>query len=191
MDETMPTQSGGPTRGGIPIDAFGGPTVDPTKNVLDLVEAANRRQDDLRQASVARLEAHVRDLETHIKDLMAERDRRYEQRHNDAQHWLEAALAAQKEAVTKAENAAERRFEGVNEFRNTLSDQQRNLIPRSEVEVIKASLTEKINALEKVIDRMEAERMGIKGGWGYAVGLVGLVMTLVALGALVFRGSGL
>jgi tetrahydromethanopterin S-methyltransferase subunit F len=34
---------------GIGVDAFGGAVVDPTKNVLDLVEAANRRQDDLRQ----------------------------------------------------------------------------------------------------------------------------------------------
>jgi hypothetical protein len=36
---------------GIPIDASGGPTIDPTKNVLDLVTAAIGRQDDLREAS--------------------------------------------------------------------------------------------------------------------------------------------
>jgi hypothetical protein len=35
---------------GIPADASGGKTVDPTRNVLDLVNAANRRQDDLREA---------------------------------------------------------------------------------------------------------------------------------------------
>jgi hypothetical protein len=41
-------------------DRFGNPVVDPTKNVLDLVEAANRRQDDLRQAE----QAHMREVLT-------------------------------------------------------------------------------------------------------------------------------
>ena len=33
---------------GLGVDSAGGPVVDPTKNVLDLVEAESRRQDDLR-----------------------------------------------------------------------------------------------------------------------------------------------
>lgn len=33
---------------GIPVDELGGRTVDPTANVLGLVEASNKRQDDLR-----------------------------------------------------------------------------------------------------------------------------------------------
>jgi hypothetical protein len=37
-------------RPGIAVDARGQPVIDPTKNVLDLVEAAIRRQDDLRNA---------------------------------------------------------------------------------------------------------------------------------------------
>jgi len=35
---------------GLGVDSSGGPVVDPTANVLQLVEAANRRQDDLRSA---------------------------------------------------------------------------------------------------------------------------------------------
>jgi|SRR5580704_3613856 hypothetical protein len=35
---------------GIPIDSRGGPTVDPTKNVLDLVRAESKYQDSMRQA---------------------------------------------------------------------------------------------------------------------------------------------
>jgi hypothetical protein len=38
------------SRPGIVVDARGQPVIDPTKNVLDLVEAAIRRQDDLRNA---------------------------------------------------------------------------------------------------------------------------------------------
>lgn len=147
----------------------------------------------------------------YILSLIAANDKRYEQRYEASQKALDAALTAQKEAtqaafaaqkegisaalaaadraVQKAEASAEKRFESVNEFRSTLADQQRNLIPRSEVGVMISALTEKINALEKVIDKMEAERMGIKGGWGYAVGVVGLVMALAALiGMVVSRG---
>jgi len=41
---TPPTR---PSAIGIPVDAQGGPTIDPTKNVLDLVNAAVRRIDDM------------------------------------------------------------------------------------------------------------------------------------------------
>jgi len=50
---------------GIPVDAGGGPTIDPTKNVLDLVAAAVRREDDLREAERrfnATEIAHVKEL---------------------------------------------------------------------------------------------------------------------------------
>jgi hypothetical protein len=106
-----------------------------------------------------------------------------------SQKAVDAALAAQKEAITaalaaadravaKAESASEKRFEGVNEFRSTLSDQQRTLISRSEVEVMNRGLNEKIGQLTKQMDALHAERMGIKGGWGYAVGVIGLVALL-------------
>jgi hypothetical protein len=47
---------------GIGVDAHGNPVIDPTKNVLDLVEAAIRRQDDLRvlEARWLRREIEIR-----------------------------------------------------------------------------------------------------------------------------------
>jgi hypothetical protein len=51
---------------GIGVDAFGGPVIDPTTNVLNLVDAAIRRQDDLREADNRRL--------TEIAELRAEYD---------------------------------------------------------------------------------------------------------------------
>lgn len=50
---------------GIGVDAHGGPVVDPTQNVLDLVAAAITRQDDLRDMEKA-----------HLRELLTERDRR-------------------------------------------------------------------------------------------------------------------
>lgn len=91
------------------------------------------------------------------------------------------ALAAADRAVMKAETAAEKRFESVNEFRNTLSDQQRNLMPRSEVTAIVTALSDKIDVATKQLDALQAERVGIKGGWGYAVGVVGFVAIVITL----------
>jgi hypothetical protein len=61
---------------GVPVDAAGGPTVDPTKNVLDLVEAAVRRLDDMAAARDSLFQSQVRRLD----DLLDERDRLNEAR---------------------------------------------------------------------------------------------------------------
>ena len=214
-------------------------TVDPTKNVLDLVEAAVLRQDDLRKAVEACLKDAVHrqdDLRNgaieaarvlvdarmeHLLTLITGNDKRYEQRFDASQKALElglsnarqavdtamtaqekaigAALAAQERAVLKAELATEKRFEGVNEFRGALDLQQRTLIPRSEVDVLVRGLEEKISQLTKTSDQqqnaivaavaqsnaafasMNAERRGVRGGWGYAVGAVGFVLSIGAL----------
>ncbi len=94
---------------------------------------------------------------------------------------VDAALAAADRAVQKAEAASERRFEAVNEFRATLGDQQRTLMPRSEVEVMKHATDEKYSALKEVVDRLQAERAGVRGGWGFAVGAVGFVLMIWAV----------
>lgn len=72
----MPTHQPMIAATGIGVDSSGGPVIDPTANVLQLVEAANIRQDDLR-----RMESnHIRELLTldraHAKDAsVRERDR--------------------------------------------------------------------------------------------------------------------
>lgn len=48
QDQRRRTTTMSQQKPGIGVDSSGGPAVDPTKNVLDLVEAAIRRQDDLR-----------------------------------------------------------------------------------------------------------------------------------------------
>lgn len=53
-----PIQAPGNGGGGIPVDRYGGGTIDPTQNVLQLVEAAGKRQDDLRDAE----SRHIREL---------------------------------------------------------------------------------------------------------------------------------
>lgn len=49
-----------PSGPGMATDASGGPVVDPTKNVMDLVEATNKRQDDLRMQEEKYIDAELR-----------------------------------------------------------------------------------------------------------------------------------
>jgi len=187
-------------RSGIPVDAFGGATIDPTKNVLDLVEAANRRQDDLRAALDARVYTEIAALKTLFKEMVCERDKWHEQRHATTMKALEAGLSglkgemqsqilAQKEAVTKAEMSNEKRFEGVNEFRAQLGDQQRTLMPRVEAEKSLNTLADKIGVLEGFRTEQLSRGSGAKEGYGWAVGVVGLIVGILAILSFVMRSA--
>jgi len=103
-----------------------------------------------------------------------------------------SALAASDRAVSKAETASEKRFDSVNEFRSTLADQQRTLMPRSEtetlfknmgekIETIQTTLIDKITVLEKSLNVGTGQKSGIREGWGYAVGAVGLLLAIVSI----------
>jgi hypothetical protein len=62
--------------------------------------------------------------------------------------------------VTKAEIATERRFEGVNEFRATLSDQAAQFVTRREFESLRVAGTERMDELKEWVDRTSGERQG-------------------------------
>lgn len=71
------------------------------------------------------------DSEWTIESLKAH----YDQRFIDQDRAVQAALNAAEKAVTKAENASEKRFDAVNEFRAQLADQAATFMPRSEAEL--------------------------------------------------------
>jgi hypothetical protein len=157
------------------------------------------------ETAIDHLLAVVNERHARVITLIEGNDKRYEERFSASQKALElglsgqkseisAALAAADRAVLKAEVATEKRFESVNEFRGTLDQQQRTLIPRSEVDVLMRGVEEKIVTLNKSLDEtkatiasMQSERTGIKGGYGYAVGIVGFVLTVASLGVLLFQ----
>ena len=78
-------------------------------------------------------------------------------------------LAASEKAIIKAEIASERRFEGVNEFRAQLADQQATLARKAEVNI-------RFEALEKKLDTAVTQLQQSKGR---ETG-VNLVATIVA-----------
>jgi len=52
---------------GLPIDSSGGPTIDPTANVIALVTAEKKRSDDLREWEIKYFDA----VTSHIKEMSA------------------------------------------------------------------------------------------------------------------------
>lgn len=91
------------------------------------------------------------------------------------------AMVAAKEAVTKAEMANEKRFEGVNEFRATLADQQRTLMPRSEVDLALRALAEKIADIQSAMVESRASKGGMREGWAWAIGVFGFIVSVLLL----------
>lgn len=112
---------------------------------------------------------------------------------------MAAALAAVKEANEKSEKSFEARMANTNEWRQAMNDKDRLLVARSEFEAAIKSTDAKgaaalegqqrvIKSLEDKVDlaidgnqAAQSERRGLGAGWGYAVGVVGLVAALVAL----------
>ncbi len=73
------------------VDAQGQPVVDPTQNVLDLVEAAIQRQDDLREQEAL-----------HIREIMALRAESYEKLRVAETQRIDAIRAVDVGAVNRA-----------------------------------------------------------------------------------------
>ena len=99
-------------------------------------------------------ELTIRDLEGVEKLLTSQRadDRLYfESKIADFKEAAADALTEAKAAITKAETATEKRFEAVNEFRSTLSDQARLLMPRAEADSRFETLAANVARIELVL----------------------------------------
>jgi len=137
--------------------------------------------------------------EKDLRELLAERDRRYTESFAHVAENLSAglallqtqidaaksatdhALASAERAVAKAETATEKRFESVNEFRGTLADAQRVLMPRSEAGVEFKALAEKIERLTTHDDLQKGRGEGVSALWAALVGVAGIVIAVLAL----------
>lgn len=94
------------------------------------------------EASIASLEKAFGQQIAHTKELTAQ------------------ALASADKAVLKAEVAAEKRFESVNEFRSTLSDQQRELATKTECDLRFAAMDARISDVMQEYREMKGHGLG-------------------------------
>lgn len=123
-----------------------------------------------------------------VSSRMDERDRRYEDRFTAMDEKTSLALTASEKAVTKAETSTEKRFDAVNEFRGTLSDQATNLLPRAEAAAKFTALEEKVAGLKDELTRVAAIGSGskstvdaIRTNMLAVVAVGGLILTVITL----------
>lgn len=84
-------------------------------------------------------------------------------------------------AVDKAEQATEKRFESVNEFRMTLSDQQRTFVPRAEYESGHAAIHTEVAELKARLDEIENLKAGGSNTIAWLAAGIGLIIAIIAL----------
>lgn len=140
--------------------------------------------DDKISAVQAVAEAEVNRIDSDIKKLNILLD----ERSVAQEKAVNAALKATQEAINKSDTATEKRFEGVNEFRRTLSDQTSTFIPRAEFAASHKGLEEKVTALTDRInitaghkDGFDATKSDIYRAVGAGVAVLGLIITAVVL----------
>ena len=131
----------------------------------------------------------------HVLAILREMDRRYQSMFESQKEAVSAALASSEKAVLKAEAANKSKFEDQNEFRQSLGDQARMLMPRAEAEAIHAAhstkvagefeaLKQQIVVIEKRLSANEGRGAGVDVVWKY---LFAAIAAAAALWALISR----
>jgi hypothetical protein len=116
---------------------------------VDQIHVALQSSELLERERVALLVGQVSHLAASFTERMAGMRRE-----------LEAAGEAAKEAVTKAENATEKRLEGLNEFRQQLSDQNSSFLPRETFQATVDGWGEWRTTIEARLSQTQGESSG-------------------------------
>ncbi len=135
-------------------------------------------------ARIVALEANLAAL----RQVLDERDARYAQRAASQDKAVSSALETSEKAIIKAESATERRFEGVNEFRQTLADQASTLMPRAEYTVQHDALRAQVAGIDRHVSKLQSDQLslsarggGMKETWGYVIAVIGLIIAMLAV----------
>ena len=129
------------------------------------------------------LTEQIKNMGNRFDEQLREADVHYEQR-----------FRAQIEATSKADTASERRFESVNEFRKTLTDQTLTFVTRNEYGGAHASLSDRLGKIENSLTAIESRTAGSQSSRtdsrsDVALWISGIMMliSLIALGITFLR----
>jgi hypothetical protein len=120
-------------------------------------------------------------LKEYFAALMVERDKAVAAALAAQEKAVAAALSAADRAVLKAEAASEKRFEGVNEFRATLSDQATRLMPREEAVTRIDALGERLVALATRVTTSEGRSTGRADYLGWIIAAITIIAAVIGI----------
>jgi hypothetical protein len=181
----MPGEAVGESSGPA-VDRQGAPVIDPTKNVLDLVEAGNKRQDDLRNLETAHVREILQMRAEHFKEIReAETNRIDAIRAVDVGNVSRAAEVAATQAQTLAAQVAT--------SAETLRTQVQASATASQIAL--AAALEPVQKDIADLRRAQYEAQGVKaqtgegrGGAALVIAGIAVVMTFLSLVATVVLG---
>ncbi len=123
----------------------------------------------------------IETVREHLVALLTAHEIMDEQRHHSQAQAIEASRSASQMAIDKAENAMERRFDSINEFREQLSDQTRTYMPRAEYEAKHSAINARIDSIDSRLTLAEGRSSGIQASWAVLIAV--LTIALAGLGA--------
>jgi len=129
----------------------------------------------------------VGSLEIMLTRILDEFEKRIDIQFKAQEKSINAALTATDKALTKAETAIEKRLEGMNEFRNALSDQTKHFVTRAELEKVESNIDLRLDNIAQDVDEIKSKGdtdTGRKMGIASIVGLIGYFVGPI-IGALI------
>lgn len=166
--------------------------IDPSKNVLELVEASIKRLDDL---------ANLR--EKHFEDKIHDKDIQYQLQFNSAKEAVSIALIAQekavaaalegtKEAINKADINTDKRFsllsekiDGITSTMNKSTGERGIYVTHSdlssEMEKLRTSFESMLRPVITFMNNQTGQQKGVSGSWALLLGAVGLISGLIGI----------
>lgn len=188
----------------IGVDAGGAPVIDPTENVKALSEAANKRQDDLREANALRFKDRIEELDAIIKlrayygeelakvhaacahDLHQSERASIQLGLDKVERSLQNGLDKVERSLQTALDAAERRLnEKVNPLDNRISELEKSSYKGAGRQLISdpmmAELLTKVESLRLSSASGSGREEGIKLSWGALIGAGTLVAAVAAV----------
>jgi len=118
-------------------------------------------------------------MENAVKIRFSERDLRFIQAANDSKDALAMAREAAASAISKQEEAFNKRFDIADASRAMLDERIRLMMPRSESEARHKSHEDHAAMLTKQIEAREERGKGMSHTWGILVGAAGLIALIV------------
>jgi hypothetical protein len=151
-----------------------------------LVESDDLVADDGMIPPLVHLRILIDEHRQWTRDMFEQRDLRYQQRFDAQTSAIDAALLAAKEAVTKAEISTERRFDSVNEFRETLSDQAGEFVTRAEFDAVRSAAEERLRDITTRMDKAEGKSTGYGALYGWALAGISAIVSIVVIMNILF-----
>lgn len=98
--------------------------------------------------------------------------------------YVEQRFITAEKAVKTANEASEKRFDAVNEFRGQLGDQVRTFLPRTEYDARHETLENRVSELTDRLNRSDGKTRGSEITMGKiyaAIGAVGAILAIIVL----------